>query len=496
MSYTSLKFLVFILGLMVIYYLFPKKYRWNILLVGNLVFYAMMSGKLLIFAIISGIITYAGGILISKKENKKKLFYLLSVLLVLGFLVVLKYNNFLSSIINPIISHISLEIPYKKFILPIGISYYTLEMIAYLTDVYRKKYAYEKNPFKLLTFFTFFPKVVEGPISRYDEVKDSLFGENKFDYDKFRKAFVLIGYGFFKKLVIADRAGIFVDTFFKENHSGILTIMVIIMYTIQIYFDFSGCIDIITGVAELYGVKLPQNFNRPFFSKSISEFWRRWHITLGTWLKDYVFYPISLSKMNMKLNMKVRKFKNKHLSKFIIIAFPLFFVWFANGLWHGPSIKYISYGLYYYVLMMLGVLLEPVFTKLISLLKINTKVFSYKFFQIVRTTIIVMFGLFMFRCDTLKQTFELTKTIGIINNKIGLFKLGLSSADFIVIIVGLLIVFGVELASELKIDVRSKLEEQNLIFRWIIYLLIIFSILIFGIYGKGYSASSFIYGGF
>ena len=138
MSYTSLKFLVFILGLMVIYYLFPKKYRWNILLVGNLVFYAMMSGKLLIFAIISSIITYAGGILISKKENKKKLFYLLSVLLVLGFLVVLKYNNFLSSIINPIISHISLEIPYKKFILPIGISYYTLEMIAYLSIVIDK----------------------------------------------------------------------------------------------------------------------------------------------------------------------------------------------------------------------------------------------------------------------------------------------------------------------------------------------------------------------
>lgn len=496
MSYTSLKFLIFILGLMIIYYLFPKKYRYLILMLGSIVFYTLLSGKLIIFAILGTLVSYFSAKLIRKNENKKRLIFTLSILLTLGFLIVLKYNNFLSSLINPIINLIGINIPYKKFILPIGISYYTLEMIAYITDVYRKKQEPETNILKLFTFFIYFPKVIEGPISRYGELSKTLFAENKFDYDNFRKAMVLIGYGFFKKMVIADRAGIFVDTFFNENHSGILTIAAIILYTIQIYFDFSGCIDIVTGVSELFGVKLPENFRRPFFSTSIEEFWRRWHITLGAWLKDYIFYPVSLSKLNMKLNLKLRKFKFKHIAKFIMIAFPLFFVWFINGLWHGASIKYVLYGLYYYALMMLGVLFKPLLEKFVKILKINTKVFSYRLFQIIRTIIIVCFGMFIFRAESISQVISLTKTIPIIGNKIGLFKLGIEKADFVIILIGVLVVLAIELAEELKINVREKLEEQNLIFRWIVYLLIIFTIIIFGIYGKGYDAKSFIYGGF
>ncbi len=496
MSYTSLKFLLFILGTMILYYLFPKKYRWIILTISSTIFYVLLSGKLLIFAILGTIISYISAILISKHEKKKKLILTISILLTLSFLAVLKYDNFILSMINPIINLIGISIPYKKFLLPIGISYYTLEMIAYITDVYRKKNEPEKNILKLYTFFIYFPKIVEGPISRYGDLSKTLFAENKFNYDNFRKAFVLIGFGFFKKLVIADRAGIFVDNFFSDNHTGILTIAAIILYTIQIYCDFSGCIDIVSGVSELFGVKLPDNFKRPFFSTSIQEFWRRWHITLGTWLKDYIFFPVSLSKINMKLNLKVRKFKFKHISQFIIIAFPLFFVWFINGLWHGASIKYVVYGLYYYVLMMLGVLLKPLLDKFVKVLKINTKVFSYKLFQILRTNLIVCFGMFIFRCETLSEVVTLTKAIPSTSGRIGLFKLGLTGADFAILLIGVLVLSAIELSGELKINVREKLEEQNLLFRWIVYLLIIFTIIIFGIYGKGYDAKSFIYGGF
>ncbi len=495
MSYTSLKFIVFIIGLMLIYYIFPKKYRWTIILFGNLYFYYCLSKKLIIFVVLATLIVYLGAILLNKSNNRRKLIYLLTVSITLGFLIVLKYNNFLSSLINPIINIINLNIPFKKFILPIGISYYTLEMISYITDIYRKKYQPEKNYFKLLTFFTFFPKIVEGPISRYNELSKSLFSEKSFNYNNCRKAFILIGYGFIKKLIIADRAGIFVSNFLDNNNTGSYIILSMILYTIQIYMDFSGCIDIARGVSELFNIELPENFKRPFFSKSIEEFWRRWHISLGLWLKDYIFFSISFSKINMRLNKLVRKIRFKHLSRFITIAFPLFFVWFVNGLWHGASLKYIIYGLYYYFIMMLGVLLKPLFDKIISVFKINTKTFSYKLFQIIRTNIIVIIGMLLFRASTISNFIS---TIGniFIYSKHKLTDFGLTYLDFNILIISLFVTFSISLASELNIDVRKKIEEQNLLFRWVIYLLIIFSIIIFGIYGKGYSASSFIYGGF
>lgn len=495
MSYVSLKFLIFVICLMCIYYLFPKKYRWTILLIGNLYFFISLSGKLVIYSVIATLITYIFGLIIDKTEHKKS-FLNIGIILVLLFLIVLKYNNFISSLINPILKYINLNIPYKKFIMPIGISYYTLEMISYLTDVYRKKVCSEKNYFKLLTFFTYFPKLIEGPISKYSVYKEKMFNKITFDYEKFKNAWVLIGYGFIKKLIVADRLGIFVDNVFSNNYTGIIGILGITFYTIQIYCDFSGCINIVSGVSELFGIELPINFNRPFFSKSIEEFWRRWHITLGEWLKEYIFYPISLSKMNMKVNKMVRKIKFKHISKFIMIAFPLFFVWLTNGIWHGASIKYVLYGLYYYVLMMLGVLLKPVFDYIIKIFKINTKVWSFKLFRILRTIIIVCIGMLLFRSETIEQFIIMLKGITNLEITKSIFELGLIKKDFLIAAIYILIIFGVELSYELKVDVREKLNEQNLIFRWIIYLLIIFSILIFGIYGRGYAAKSFIYGGF
>lgn len=496
MSYVTLQFLIFVSVLLIIYYICPRKYRWITLLLGNLYFFFSISEKLILYSIGATFITYLMAILMKKKEKYEKKFMILGIVLVLGFLVVLKYNNFISSLLNPLIGNFGLKIPYAKFIMPAGISYYTLEMIAYIVDVHRKRTEPERNFFKLLTFFTYFPKLIEGPFSRYTSMKEKMFSEKKFDYEKFKCAWVLIGYGFIKKLIIADRLGIFVNNIFKENVTGFPLVIGIIAYTLQLYCDFSGCIDIVSGVSELFGIQLPCNFRRPFFSQSIQEFWRRWHITLGEWLKDYVFYPISLSKMNMKLNQNVRKIKSKYIVNFIIIAFPLLFVWLANGIWHGPSLKYVAYGLYYYILMMLGVLLKPLFDKIVKLLRINTEVWSFRLFKIVRTIVIVCFGMLLFRSNDLKQFFELTK--GIFENGIGksIAEFGLTMKDFNVCFIYLLVIFGVELAQEFGIDVRSKLNEQNLVFRWLVYLLIIFSIVIFGIYGSGYDASSFIYGGF
>lgn len=488
MNYASIEFLLFVLVLVLIYYIFPKKHRYIVLLIGSLIFYYLFSGKYIIFILLSSVITYFSGKLIEKYNDKRKLILTLSILLNLSFLLVLKYNNFFGDIFRVV----GINIPYKKFILPIGISYYTLETISYLTDIYRKRMKAETNYLKVLLFLVYFPQIVEGPIANYSRLSKTLFNTEKFNYDNFVSSFVLIAWGFIKKLVIADRAGIFVSKVFENNYGGILLIVGILLYTLQIYADFSGCIDIVSGVSELFGVKLDENFKRPFFSKSIQEFWRRWHITLGTWLKEYIFYPISLSKLNMKLNLKLRKMKSKYISRFIITAFPLFFVWFFNGMWHGASFKYVVYGLYYYVLMMIGILLEPVFKKIISIFKINTEVWSYKFFQALRTILIVCFGMFLFRVDSFKQMGLMIHS----NASTSLFSLGLKKADFALLMVGILVMLVVGVMQEFNINIRKELQKQNLLFKWLIYYIIIFSIIIFGIYGKGYDAASFIYGGF
>lgn len=488
MSYASVEFLLFVLVLVLIYYIFPKKHRYIVLLIGSLIFYYLFSGKYIIFILLSSVITYFSGKLIEKYNDKRKLILTLSILLNLSFLLVLKYNNFFGDIFRVV----GINIPYKKFILPIGISYYTLETISYLTDIYRKRMKAENNYLKVLLFLVYFPQIVEGPIANYSRLSKTLFNTERFNYDNFVSSFVLIGWGFVKKLVIADRAGIFVSKVFENNYGGILLVIGVILYTLQIYADFSGCIDIVSGVSELFGVKLDENFKRPFFSKSIQEFWRRWHITLGTWLKEYVFYPVSLSKINMKLNLKLMKMKSKYLSKFIITAFPLFFVWFFNGMWHGTSFKYVVYGLYYYVLMMIGILLEPILKKIISIFKVNTEVWSYKFFQAIRTILIVCFGMFLFRVDSFAQMGVMLHS----KESTALFSLGLKKADFALLIVGIFIMLIVGVMQEFNINIREELQKQNLIFKWLVYYIIIFSIIIFGIYGKGYDAASFIYGGF
>ena len=493
MSYASLKFIFFVLLLCFIYYVFPKKKRYIVLLIGSIFFYYLFSGKYIVFILLSSIITYFSGIFIGKYPNHKKKILVSSILLNLLFLLVLKYNNFFAEMINPLLGLVKLEIPYKKFILPIGISYYTLEAISYVVDIYRGRSKVENNYLKVLLYLIYFPQIVEGPIANYSRISKTLFNEEKFNYEKFVSSWVLIAWGFFKKLVIADRAGMFVSEVFKNNYTGLFLVIAIVLYTLQIYADFSGCIDIVRGTSELFGVELDENFRRPFFSRSIQEFWRRWHITLGTWLKEYIFFPISLSKVNMKLNVSLRKMKNKYISRFIITAFPLFFVWFFNGMWHGASFKYIVYGLYYYVLMMIGILLEPVSKKLLSVFKIKTDVWSYKFFQAIRTILIVCVGMFIFRIDSLSQISLLFK--GTTSN-VKLFSLGLSALDFCVLGLGVLVLLVVGTMQEFNINIRKELENQNLLFKWLVYYTLIFTIIIFGIYGRGYSAASFIYGGF
>lgn len=528
MSIISLKFAVFLAVVILLYFVMPKKIKWFILLAGSYIYYFLSSSKLTIFLIITTISIYLSALAISnidsktkikckqlekkqkkelkQKANKNKKLVLVSAIIInFGILAFLKYGNFLSININKIIGIFgsNFSIPLRNIVLPLGISYYTLQAISYVVDVYRGKYKAEKNFGKVALFLSFFPQMIEGPIGKFDELAEQLYEPHSFDYTRVKYACQLMLWGLFKKMVIADRAALYVNEVFANysSYSGIIIIMAIILYTVQIYAEFSGCIDIVRGIGQIFGVTMAENFKRPFFSKSIQEFWRRWHITLGAWLREYIFYPVSFSKACINLTGWSKKIFKGHIGKLIPAAFALFFVWFGNGIWHGASWKYIFYGLYYYILTMLGMLFEPIFTKIIQKLKIKTETFGYRLWQMIRTTIIVLIGMLIFRAHRLKEAWIIFKSIFTFDN-IGklfngeLFKIGFNTSDFIVVLIGIIIMFIVGLLQEKGYNLREKISKQNIVFRWILYYGIIFTIIIFGIYGKGYSASSFIYGQF
>ena len=427
-----------------------------------------------------------------KVKKRKKLILTLGILFNVGILLVLKYSNFFITTVNSIVKS---NIPLVKFLLPLGISYYTLQAISYIADVYRGKYKPSKNIFEVSLFLIYFPIITEGPISRFDELAPQLYNGNKLKYENLINGGGKVLWGFFKKMVIADRCGIYVSSVFKPGITGLPILVGVVLYTIQLYAEFSGCIDIVSGLSETMGIKLPVNFERPFFSKSIQEFWRRWHKTLGAWLKDYVFYPVSLSKASMNVTKFARKNLSKNLAKFVPIAFSLFFVWFLNGFWHGASLKYIFYGLYYYIIMMVALLFKPLTDKLVELLKINTDSKGFKLFQIIRTCIFVFIGMLIFRSTSVKDAFV---TLGSIfaHSTLRVTSFGLTKIDFLVIMGGVVLLFVYGILEEKGYNVIDKINNSNLALRYLIYFIIVFAIIIFGIYGPGYNASDFIYAQF
>ena len=531
MVINSLEFLLFVAITVIIYKIIPPKIKWVVLLIASYLFYFINSTYMTIAILTTTVSVYLIALKIKQinervtielkeienKEQKKtrkkqaktkqKSILTMGILFNLGILVVLKYSGFIGENINSLFSilHMNVEMPIAKFILPIGISYYTLQAISYIVDVYRGKVEADKNLGRVALFLVFFPQVVQGPIGRYDMLANNLYKPHDITYENLTSGAQLMLWGYFKKMVIADRIAMYANEVFTNYtaYSGPIIILGMIAYTIQIYAEFSGGIDIIRGVAEIFGIHLSKNFERPFFSKSIDEFWRRWNITLGTWLKDYVFYPVSLSKASIKITEGARKiFKTSYLSKIIPVAFSLLCVWVSNGIWHGSGLKYLVYGLYYYVLMMLGKLLEPLGNKVISVFKINTKAWSYRFWQMIRTGGLVCIGMTIFRAPDLQTAFTMLKSAlhphnleRIFNGQAFLLG-GMKPEDITILIISMMILLGVSLYQEKGKSVRNWLKEQNLLFRWLVLYVMIFAIILFGIYGQGYNVQSFIYGQF
>ena len=530
MAYHTMLFLLVFLPLILIcYQIAGTKYRPYVLLAAGYIFFASFSGILLLYLFGATVIMYAAGLWIDhigqefkEKKNglarsevkqlkkkftgKKRAVLCGSLVLLVGVLFIVKYYNFFAENLSAVFRLLTLPICLKsiRFLQPIGISFYTLQAVSYVVDIYEGKNRAERQFGKVALYMAFFPQIMEGPISRFDQTADQLWKGTAISSENLTMGAQRVLWGLFKKIVIADRLDRAVGVAFLnyQSYDGAILALAAVAYTVQLYNEFSGCMDIVIGVAEMFGVVLPENFRQPFFSRSISEFWRRWHITLGQWLKDYIFYPVSLSRHFRAINEKARKhISSRHLLTLIPSAYALFFVWFCNGLWHGAGIKFIIYGLYYYVLMMLGQALKPLSDKCLSSLGVSRDSKPYHIFEVLRTCAAVCFGMIIFRSESLSQAASifsrlflhpgLSRTVG----ELSAIK-GIDGWDYMILFLSVLLLLAVSMAKERGIELRSSLSRKILPIRWTAYMLLIFSIVILGAYGGDFVNTTFIYGEF
>ena len=467
MAVTSLTYAAFVLAALILYYLFPRKYQWLFLLIVSIGFYLCGGIRPFLYLLFASLVTYAAGVAIritsdsvklgsTAVRHLKKLWVAITVILNFGLLFAVKYWNFTADLISSFFGTNADRI-YLDLIVPLGISFFMFQSVGYVIDVYRGKTNAQPNYFKFLLFVCYFPQLIQGPIGRYGQLSEQLFSPHEPNADNFRRGIQLMLWGYFKKLIIADRTAVLVNTVFGDSqaYGGAIVLVAVIFYCIQLYCDFSGGIDIIRGTSYLFGIELAENFKRPIFAASLTEFWQRWHITLGAWMRDYVFYPLSLSKPFIRLGKFTRKHIKGSAGKIIPTSIATFIVYFLIGIWHGANLKYIAFGFWNGLLITAALLLKPIFGKLKAKLKIKPDSTGLRVFGICRTAAIVVMGRYLTRSATLKEavtliarffTFPVFREL---HSRLVL-RLGLSITDYVIIALGVLILFTVELKEELS----------------------------------------------
>lgn len=531
MLFTSYEFILFILVTVALYYAVPKKLQWIILLAASYLFYYFAGPIYPMFILITSLTTYftarkldqikeakAAYISLHSEElsrearkeynkqmnNKRKKWMLLCLVLNFGILAVLKYINFAIDNINSIagLFRSSAELDYIDIIIPLGISFYTFQAMGYLIDVYWEKTAAQKNFFKFALFVSFFPQLIQGPISRYQDLSKTMFGEHSFQWDTFKLGIERVLWGYFKKLVIADRILVAVNTLIEspDYYTGIFVLMGMVFYGIELYADFTGGIDITIGIAQMLGIKISENFERPYFSKNIAEYWRRWHISMGTWFKDYVFYPLSISKSLKKLTTFCKNRFGRGVAARAPIYIATIITWFTTGIWHGASWNFIVWGLMNGIVILISQELNPVYHKFHNRFPKLVRSRGYDAFQIIRT-FLLMSSLRLFDCyrdvkTAFSMFFSMFTQFRISDlTKEEILDLGLTVPDYVILAIGVLLMFTVSMSGR-NGSVREKLESKSFILKYAIFICLLFAILLFGAYGIGYDATQFIYNQF
>lgn len=422
----------------------------------------------------------------AQKINLKKTCIFISLSLNLGVLFFFKYFDFTLNNINILLSHINIQLVHPAFdiLLPVGISFYTFQAIGYTLDVYRGEIYAEKNFLKYALFVSFFPQLVAGPIERSKNLLKQLSAPVKLQFDNFREGLLLMLWGYFLKVVLADRIAIFVDTVYAEHWNkleGYFFLVATLLFAFQIYCDFAGYSTIAMGSAKMLGIELMTNFNAPYLSISTADFWRRWHISLSSWFKDYLYIPLGGNRKG-----KIRKYVN------LLITFSI------SGLWHGASWSYIAWGLLNGIYQIIGEILRPVKKRLNFLLGLNENSFGHKVMKVIITFLCIDFSWIFFRADSFTSALKIINSMLHIHNPWilfdgSLYHCGLDRKNFQIMLLCIGILLLVDIATYKGIKLRKFIADQDYWCQAVIIVFSIVSILLFGIWGNTYNAANFIY---
>ena len=440
MSVISAPFIALLAGVFVVYYCFPQRYRWSVLLAASMVFYLASCVSSLVYMLITSAATYAAACVmqritdgqkacfkankpareekaaIRKANRKKRLACLLAALAVdLGLLCFFKYYDFALEQVNIVAGWFGAQGASRamRLIVPLGISFYTFQSVGYLADVYGENCRAQTSYPRLLLFISFFPQIIQGPISAYDEFSETLYAGRDANENDLRRGFQRLLWGYMKKMVIANTLAQNTAVLFEnyQGYAGVSVLLGAFLYLIQLYADFSGYMDIMCGFCQMLGVRLTENFNRPFFAKSVSEYWRRWHMSLGAWFRKYVYYPVGVCSWNLKLGKACRPVVGKYAAGLLPPTVALLFTWFATGLWHGASWGYIIWGLLNGLFIILSLWLAPVYERSREVLRITDGSAFWRVVRILRTFTIVALLEVLPEVGTLADGFDFWRCI-------------------------------------------------------------------------------------
>lgn len=482
MIFNSYNYLLFLPAVFLIYYFSPKRLRWVVLLVASYYFYMSWNARYATLMLLSTVVTYVFPLLSWKTQSQKhkKLLLGSNILFNLSILFVFKYLNFASKLISDIASLFIFNVIPIKFnlILPIGISFYTFQALSYSIDVHTGKTEPVKHFGKYVLFVSFFPTLLAGPIQRITGLFPQIEESRRPDIGNIKYGLSLILWGLFKKMVIADRLSVFVNTVYNKpaDYNGMEILIATVFFTFQIYCDFSGYSDMAIGSAQILGFNLLRNFNRPYLARSVTEFWKRWHISLTSWFRDYLYIPLGGNRRHHLLN--------------ILIVFGV------SGLWHGASMTFIIWGLLNGIYQIGEKLTKPYFQKAVRVLNIDTETVTYKTLKTFITSVLVGFSWIFFRANNFND-------LGIILGKLfsfnyfnmayfgRIYELGLNQGNVILAVICVIFLLAAELTEE-KQSVYNRLQKEPFLTKTLIYICFLLVVMVFGIYGDN-QAAQFIY---
>ena len=487
MLFNSVDFLLFFPLVTALYFLLPHGARWVWLLLASYYFYMCWNARYALLIALSTLITYASGLLIHRsgeRQGLKKLWVFLSFASNLAILFFFKYFDFFLDNLSAVLAlgGIVLRRPGFDVVLPVGISFYTFQALSYTVDVYRREVEPEKNPFRYALFVSFFHQLVAGPIERSKNLLGQLYERHSFDPDRVREGLLLMLWGMFEKIVVADRLAMLVDHVY-DNYAelpGAAIVVATVFFAFQIYSDFAGYSHIAIGAAQVMGFTLMENFRRPYLARSAADFWRRWHISLSTWFRDYLYIPLGGNRKG-----RGRKYINTMVT------------FLVSGLWHGASWSFVVWGGLNGAYQVLGEMLSPVREGVCRVLRVNRKGLLWRGGQTVFTFCLIDFAWLFFRAPSFSaargmlahtlRNFQLSALPG------QLLNLKLNGPNFLAALAGVGVLLTADLLQERLGPLRPRLVRLALPVRWAFYLAAVLAVLIFGVYGPGYDARAFAY---